>query len=85
MNMESQTSELQKPPLLLADAGTVAKMLSISERSVYNLSDSGLLGPRPIHLGKRNLWSIAELRAWVGAGCPRREKWLSIRQNKVSA
>jgi predicted DNA-binding transcriptional regulator AlpA len=31
--------------------------------------------PAPIKLGGRTLWRVAELRAWVEAGCPSRREW----------
>jgi hypothetical protein len=39
--------------------------------------DSGhyCLLPRPMRIGRATLWRTEELRAWVDAGCPRREQW----------
>lgn len=37
------------------------------------LNSSGRI-PRPIHLGRRTLWSVEELRVWVAAGSPGRDR-----------
>jgi len=31
--------------------------------------------PLPLKLGARCVWSVAELRRWMDAGCPDRERW----------
>lgn len=31
--------------------------------------------PRPVPLGRRTIWRVAELEEWVNAGCPARERW----------
>jgi hypothetical protein len=72
---------------LLVDAKQASKMLSISPRHVAGMHSSGRLGPLPIALGRRRLWRVAELVAWVLAGCPRREIWIRLQgeNNKVCA
>jgi hypothetical protein len=34
--------------------------------------------------GKRQLWSLSEIQAWVDAGCPTRDKWEAIKNAKQS-
>jgi len=68
-------------PLLL-DAKAVATMLSVSGRTIFRLSSSGQLGPMPVAVGGRSLWRRDEVAAWVQAGCPRREAWLKMAQEK---
>jgi len=60
-------------PLLITADG-VASLLQISRRHVYTLLQSGRL-PKPQKHGKSTRWEISELRRWVAAGSPPREKW----------
>jgi len=62
---------------LLVGAKQAAKLLGVSPRHLAGLHSSGRLGPLPIRLGRRTLWRTVELAAWVAAGCPQREKWIS--------
>jgi len=61
-------------PLLL-DAEKAAQLLGIGERFFWGMHSTGELGPLPIKLGKRTLWSRFELEEWVRCRCPRRETW----------
>lgn len=60
---------------LLCSAEKAAAMLSVSRSKFYSMHATGEVGPVPIKFGTRKLWSVEELRAWVSAGCPAREKW----------
>ena len=59
---------------LLVNAKQAAKMCAKSLRT-WRSWDAGGLIPRPVRIGRSTLWSVDELRAWVAAGCPRREEW----------
>ncbi len=59
---------------LLVSSREVAKLLKISERTLWAQWNSGKM-PRPIRIGQRVLWGYEELRAWVAAGCPVQEDW----------
>lgn len=61
-------------PLLLS-ATDAARILGIGERHFHGLNSAGQLGPLPIQLGRRVLWSREELEQWVRCGCPTRQKW----------
>lgn len=63
---------------LLLDAKDAAATLGIGERFFWAMHSSGELGPLPIRLGKRTLWSRFELTDWVKARCPRREEWMAM-------
>jgi predicted DNA-binding transcriptional regulator AlpA len=67
---------------LLPSANEVAAALSVSRTTVYQMSNTGLLGPMPIALGGRKLWRYEELAAWVRAGCPARERWVKMAQEQ---
>ena len=74
---------MQEAPLggerLLVGVRHVARMLGVSRNTVWKLNASGRM-PSPIRLGRRTLWVITELEAWVAAGCPPRHKWQAIRE-----
>jgi predicted DNA-binding transcriptional regulator AlpA len=54
--------------------------LTVSERHVRSLNATGQL-PRPIRLGRRKLWNVRELQAWLDAGSPPRDRWEKIRKS----
>jgi len=68
-------------PLLL-DAKSLAAVLSVSRTTVYQMNNTGELGPMPIRFGRRTLWRYGEIAAWVRAGCPRREVWAKMAQER---
>ena len=60
---------------ILVDTVAAAGLLSISPRHLISLDNSGRLGPMPIKLGARKLFAVEDLKNWVAAGCPARQKW----------
>lgn len=62
-------------PLLLSVADT-AKVLGISRPMLYQLISDGRFGLVGIRFGRKRLFSVEELKDWVKAGCPTREKWV---------
>ena len=59
---------------LLVDANRAAGLCGLGRTSWLKLNAMGKT-PEPIRLGRRVLWRIAELRAWVDKDCPPRHKW----------
>lgn len=61
---------------LAVTAAELAKQLNISERHVWSLHSSGRI-PLPVRIGgSRSVrWRVAEIRAWLDAGCPVRATW----------
>lgn len=57
-------SELQ-----LLDVAAVAAWLTCSERTVWRLSDAGML-PRPIRVGRLVRWTLKSINGWIEKGCP---------------
>jgi predicted DNA-binding transcriptional regulator AlpA len=51
-----------------------AALLGVA-RSTFLSQHSAGMTPRPVRIGRRTLWIAAELRAWLEAGCPSRERW----------
>ncbi|WP_417377243.1 helix-turn-helix transcriptional regulator [Gimesia maris] len=54
----------------LVNARELAKLLSVSERTLYRLKSTGEL-PSPIVLGGSVRWRLSEIRQWISKGCPR--------------
>jgi excisionase family DNA binding protein len=61
-------------PLMLS-AEQCAKLLGIGRTLFYSMHTSGRLGPLPVKLGRRSLWSRKELEEWIENGCPPRNQW----------
>ena len=56
-------------PYELITANQLAKLLSISERTLYRLKSTGQL-PALIVLGGSVRWRLTEVRDWIANGCP---------------
>lgn len=69
--VRQDTGSLDHVPLLV-DGPRAAATCGVALRSWWRLHAQARV-PRPIKLGRRTLWSVAELRAWVAAGCPSRD------------
>ena len=62
----------QKPPEnfeLLIDSRKVAKLLQVSERTLWKMHTMGEMPP-PIRIRRAVRWSIDTLKTWVANGCP---------------
>jgi excisionase family DNA binding protein len=62
------------PPRAVFRAGEAAEFLGVSRATFYRLDKKGGT-PRPVHIGGPRRWRIDELRRWVAAGCPPRDRW----------
>lgn len=65
---------------LLVSVSDAALMLGISRPLLYQMLSDGRFGLVGTRFGRKRLFSTEELRNWVKAGCPSREKWLKIRE-----
>ena len=74
--MTQETATQQLPLLLTADAA--ARLCSTSLR-VWRQWDAAGKIPQAIRIGRRPLWRLDELKAWIAAGCPNRITWHAIR------
>lgn len=64
-------------PLLL-DAQDVARLLSLSAKTVRRMNAAGRM-PRPVQLSPGAIrWRYRELSAWIEAGCPDRAEWEAL-------
>lgn len=75
MPVETSTDVMLRAEALLVKPAVAAAMLGMSRSSFDKLASAGEVGPRPIRKGSLVLWPVAELRAWVDAGCPGRVEW----------
>lgn len=67
---------------LTVDAAGLAKMLSVSRRTVYTWDGSGII-PAPVRVGGRVLWSVREVEAWLLHGSPDRAAWERVRVERM--
>jgi excisionase family DNA binding protein len=59
--------------VLLLDTRETARLLGISERTVFTMEAEKRM-PKALRLGKVVRWSYDELKEWIAKGCPAREK-----------
>ena len=64
---------------LAVDSHGAARLLGISESHWRVLLAAGRVPPG-FRLGRRRLWSTAELSAWIAAGAPASGRWLAMKR-----
>src|SRR5947207_1981615 len=70
----SETASALELPPFVVDTRGVARLLGICERTVRALNSSGRF-PRALALGRRRVWPVREIEAWLEAGAPERSRW----------
>jgi excisionase family DNA binding protein len=73
----SVASTVRPDEPLLLNAREVARLLTVSARTVWKLAATERL-PAPVRIGRCVRWRAEELRAWVDAGCPSRDMWRAV-------
>jgi predicted DNA-binding transcriptional regulator AlpA len=68
-----------EPEPLLVGAKKAADLCGKSLRTWRAWDAAGWI-PRPVRIGRSTLWRLGELKAWAGAGCPRREEWELLKE-----
>ncbi len=63
----------------LLSTRAVAKILSLSSRTVHRLNSSGLI-IKPLRISGSVRYSQSELMAWIQAGMPTRKAWESMKE-----
>ncbi len=61
----------KKPPVdesFLIDSKEVAKMLGISDRTLWRMRQEGMI-IKPVSIGKAVRWNIDHLKKWIDEGC----------------
>jgi len=66
----------RRPMPLVVDARRLAGLLCCGIRTVRTWDAAGKL-PAPLRIGGRVVWSVAEIKLWIHAGCPPRKEWES--------
>ena len=67
------------PAPLAVDSFGAARLLGISESHWRILASAGRCPPG-FRLGRRRLWAVAELSAWIAAGAPTADKWRAMQK-----
>ncbi len=64
----SPTQTTESTTRRLGDAKAVARVLSLSWRTVYRLADAGKI-PNGFKLGALRRWDLSEIEAFIAGGC----------------
>ena len=77
---ESGDANLPAPPgpllELVVGPKQLAQLLRISPRELQRLRNRGLVPAPDLSVSRRiQRWSLDNVRAWLGAGCPTEEIW----------
>ena len=67
MQTKSSNSLSSAPQLLTVRE--LAKMLNVSQRSIYRWVDAGRM-PKPIRLASLQRWELRTIQEWIDAGAP---------------
>ena len=62
------SSDLPRP--LLISASDFARMLQVSDRTLWRLQSAGKLPP-VIRIGGSTRWRLLEVEEWIAGGCPK--------------
>jgi excisionase family DNA binding protein len=76
---ENESDKKRSDERLLLNAREVAQLLNVSRSTIYALHSAGRI-PLPVRLGRAVRWRADELREWVAAGCPPRNRWMEMRE-----
>ncbi|MFH2002801.1 MAG: helix-turn-helix domain-containing protein [Planctomycetota bacterium] len=69
---------------LLLTAQQVASLLGVGVSTLWSWHSAGRI-PLPVRIGgKTTRWRVSEIEAWVQAGCPGRDRWLTMCKNSGS-
>ena len=77
MTNDAETTPAPLP--LLLDARAAAKLCGVSRSHFLAMHSAGKV-PLPVRLGRRCLWRVAELAAWIEARCPARDRWENVKK-----
>lgn len=76
---ETRGQATPEPQPLLISVQRLAHLLSLSTGTIGKLDATYRL-PSPKRMSGRLMWSVAEIGAWVAAGCPVRDHWEIVRE-----
>ena len=65
--------------LELINARALAKMLSLSVRTVFRLDSSGKV-PAPVRINGSVRWRLSDIEQWIELNCPNRNEFESRTQ-----
>jgi predicted DNA-binding transcriptional regulator AlpA len=81
---QEQSTTVNTPLPLTVNARNAARLLSVSTTHFYAMHNTGTLGPAPARYGGAVRWVVQELKDWLAAGSPNREKWRAVCQTPVT-
>lgn len=66
---EAVLETVQTEPAALLDVRAVGRLLNLSPRTVFRLSDAGRM-PLPVRLNSSVRWPRQTILDWIADGCP---------------
>ena len=75
------TASQTEPAPLAVDSFGAARLLGVSE-SHWRIMVAAGRCPAGFRLGRRRLWSTAELSAWIQAGAPSADRWAIVKTSR---
>jgi predicted DNA-binding transcriptional regulator AlpA len=66
-------SVCEEPALI--NGAAFAGLLDVNERTLLRFEQRGLIGPRPVRLGRLKKYRRSECLAWIACGCPKQDDW----------
>ncbi len=73
------TTTTLTPGPLAVDAANAARLCGVSPAHWYTLLAGGRCPPG-IRLGRRVVWPVDDLRAWLAAGAPAADRWAAMKK-----
>ena len=71
--------DIQNNDDVLLNVKALASLLGVHPVTLRRMEYGGKL-PKPLRLAAHSIrWRTGEIRAWIAAGCPVREKWEMLR------
>ena len=65
----------------VVEARIAAQLCGVSRSTWFALKAAGRI-PRPVRIGRRTLWRVDEIKAWLDAGCPPLHRWEQIAKGR---
>ncbi len=60
-----------------------AELIDVGRATWWSWNSQHLV-PAPIRIGRSVRWRADEIRRWIGAGCPARDAWERIREERAA-
>ena len=73
--LREQIARMAGPEPLAMSLTDTAITTGFTVPGFHNMLKQGKIGPKPARIGRCLRFEVAEVRAWLRAGCPARNRW----------